>query len=57
MTDFLTDPYIAELRAMRAQVEESLAWLDTLSTVTRSRQVTPSPADPAARGTYSEEIA
>lgn len=24
-------PYIAELRAMRARVEESLAWLDTLS--------------------------
>jgi len=26
--------YIAELRAMRARVEESLAWLDTLSPAT-----------------------
>jgi hypothetical protein len=28
------NPYIAELRAMRARVEESLAWLDTLSPAT-----------------------
>ena len=47
----------AELRAMRAQVEESLAWLDTLSTVTRSGQVNPPPADTAARGELIEDLA
>lgn len=50
-------PYIAELRAMRARVEESLAWLDTLSTVTRSGQVNPPPADTAARDAYSQDAA
>ena len=50
-------PYIAELRAMRARVEESLAWLDTISTVTRSGQVNPPPADAAARGELIEDLA
>ena len=32
MCDFTEmTPYIVELRAMRARVEESLAWIDTLS--------------------------
>jgi hypothetical protein len=31
MCDLLTDPHIAELRAMRNYIESTLAWLDTLN--------------------------
>jgi hypothetical protein len=30
MCDLLTDPYIAELRAMERYIDATLAWLDTL---------------------------
>jgi hypothetical protein len=31
MCDLLTDPYIAELRAMHNYIDATLAWLDTLN--------------------------
>jgi hypothetical protein len=31
MCDLLTDPHIAELRAMHDYIESTLAWLDTLN--------------------------
>lgn len=53
--DLLTDPYIAELRAMHAYVEAQLSWLDTLTAGPASELLSPDETGAVAGGSLSEQ--